>query len=59
MIINTGMRTDIPAFCSQWLLNRLQAGFVLVRNPYNPQQVITFTTIGYSPARSDIISNLR
>ena len=27
MIIQTGMRTDIPAFYSQWLLNRIEAGF--------------------------------
>lgn len=25
MIIQTGMRTDIPAFYSQWLLNRIEA----------------------------------
>lgn len=36
MIIQTGMRTDIPAFYSDWFANRLQEGFVLVRNPYNP-----------------------
>ena len=34
MIINTGMRTDIPAFYSEWFMNRIRAGFVLVRNPY-------------------------
>lgn len=39
MIIQTGMRTDIPAFYSKWFINRLKAGFVLVRNPYNPKQV--------------------
>ncbi|MGM9517053.1 MAG: DUF1848 domain-containing protein [Acidaminococcus sp.] len=39
MIINTGQRTDIPAFYGRWFLNRLQAGFVCVRNPYNPSQV--------------------
>lgn len=27
MIIQTGMRTDIPAFYSQWLLNRIAALF--------------------------------
>ena len=42
MIINTGQRTDIPAFYSRWLVNRLKAGFVLVRNPYNPQQVTRY-----------------
>ena len=34
MIINTGMRTDIPAFYSEWFINRIRAGYVLVRNPY-------------------------
>ena len=42
MIINTGQRTDIPAFYSQWFANRLRAGFVLVRNPYNPKSVIRY-----------------
>ncbi len=27
MIIQTGMRTDIPAFYSQWLLKRIAAVF--------------------------------
>jgi len=39
MIINTGQRTDIPAFYSEWFANRLKEGFVCVRNPYNPKQV--------------------
>ncbi|MCR4671725.1 MAG: DUF1848 domain-containing protein [Lachnospiraceae bacterium] len=39
MIINTGQRTDIPAFYSEWFANRLKEGFVCVRNPYNPSQV--------------------
>lgn len=39
MIINTGQRTDIPAFYSEWFANRLKEGFVCVRNPYNPNQV--------------------
>ena len=39
MIINTGQRTDIPAFYAPWLANRLKEGFVCVRNPYNPNQV--------------------
>ncbi len=39
MIINTGQRTDIPAFYSQWFANRLKEGFVCVRNPFNPGQV--------------------
>ena len=39
MIINTGQRTDIPAFYADWLANRLKEGFVCVRNPYYPGQV--------------------
>ena len=35
MIINTGSRTDIPAFFSQWFLNRVEEGFVCTKNPYN------------------------
>ncbi len=53
MILQTGMRTDIPAFYSQWFLNRLKAGFVLVRNPYNPSQV---TKYSLSPDVVDCIS---
>ncbi len=42
MIINTGMRTDIPAFYSRWLRKRVAEGFVLVRNPYDPQHVTKY-----------------
>ena len=42
MIINTGQRTDIPAFYSEWFANRLRAGFVLVRNPYAPMSVARY-----------------
>lgn len=34
MILNTGNKTDIPAFFSQWFFNRLHAGYVDVLNPY-------------------------
>ena len=39
MIINTGQRTDIPAFFPEWFANRLKEGYVCVRNPYNLAQV--------------------
>ncbi len=39
MILNTGQRTDIPAFYAEWLAGRLREGFVCVRNPYHPEQV--------------------
>ena len=47
------MRTDIPAFYSEWFINRIKAGFVLVRNPYNPIQV---TRYSLSPDVVDLIS---
>ena len=53
MIINTGMRTDIPAFYHEWLINRIKDGFVLVRNPYNPSQV---TRYSLSPEVVDLIA---
>ena len=53
MIIQTGMRTDIPAFYSEWFINRIKEGFVLVRNPYNPSQV---TKYSLSPDVVDLIA---
>lgn len=43
MIIQTGLRTDIPAFYSQWFLNRLKEGYVLVRSPYDPNLVTRYS----------------
>ena len=42
MIIQTGNRTDIPAFYARWFANRLREGFVCVRNPFNPQSVTRY-----------------
>lgn len=39
MIISASRRTDIPAFYGPWLVNRLRAGSVMVRNPFNRHQV--------------------
>ncbi|HWP97293.1 MAG TPA: DUF1848 domain-containing protein [Syntrophomonadaceae bacterium] len=39
MIISASRRTDIPAFYSEWFMNRLQQGFVYVRNPMNPKRI--------------------
>jgi hypothetical protein len=47
------MRTDIPAFYSEWLINRIKEGFVLVRNPYHPEQV---TRYSLSPEVVDLIA---
>lgn len=42
MILQTGMRTDIPAFYFEWFINRVKEGYVLVRNPYNPSAVTKY-----------------
>ncbi len=42
MILQTGMRTDIPAFYSTWFMNRVREGYVCTRNPYNPSQVTKY-----------------
>lgn len=42
MIINTGCRTDIPAYFGKWFYNRIKEGYVLVRNPYYPNQVLRY-----------------
>lgn len=53
MILHTGMRTDIPAFYVPWFVNRLRAGEVCVRNPYDPAQV---TRYRLDPAVVDLIA---
>ncbi len=39
MIISASRRTDIPSYYGDWFCRRLQAGYVLARNPMNPCQV--------------------
>lgn len=52
MILQTGQRTDIPAFYGQWLINRIEAGFVDVRNPYNP------TIVSRYPINSKVVDGI-
>ncbi|MDR3597106.1 DUF1848 domain-containing protein [Clostridium sp.] len=42
MIINTGCRTDIPAYFSEWFYNRIKDGYVYTRNPYYKNQVMKY-----------------
>ncbi len=42
MILNTGLRTDIPGFFSEWFYNRIEEGFVYVRNPYVKNQIYSY-----------------
>lgn len=39
MILSVSRRTDIPAFYSEWFMNRIREGFVYVRNPFNANQI--------------------
>ena len=52
MIISASRRTDIPAFYSKWLVNRIRDGYVCVRNPINPRQV---SKVSLSPELVDCI----
>lgn len=38
-VISASRRTDIPAFYSQWFMNRVRAGFAAVPNPNNAHAV--------------------
>ncbi|MBR1684507.1 MAG: DUF1848 domain-containing protein [Clostridia bacterium] len=53
MILQTGQRTDIPAFYTPWFLNRLREGMVCVRNPFQPESV---TRYRISPDVVDLIA---
>ena len=52
MILSCSRRTDIPAFYSEWLMNRLREHSVCVVNPFNANQV---SRIPLSPEVVDCI----
>lgn len=52
MIISASRRTDIPAFYSEWLMNRLNEGYVLAANPRNP---VRFSRISLNRQSVDCI----
>lgn len=43
MIISASRRTDIPAFYSQWFMQRIRAGFFYRVNPFNSNQLSGFS----------------
>lgn len=49
MIVSVSRRTDIPAFYSDWFFDKIEKGYVYVRNPLNRKQVskieLTPTTV--------------
>ncbi|MGL4206915.1 MAG: DUF1848 family protein, partial [Aeromonadaceae bacterium] len=52
MIISASRRTDIPAFYATWWMERVRAGFLLTRNPYNAQQI---RRVSLLPADVDLV----
>lgn len=46
VIVSASRATDIPAFYSEWLMNRLRAGYCVWRNPYSGQpQYVSFKNL--------------
>lgn len=52
MIISASRRTDIPAFYSEWFMNRIGERCLLVPNPHNPKMI---SRISLDPAVVDCI----
>lgn len=52
MILNTGARTDIAQYYSEWLFKRFEEGFVYTRNPLFPNKV---TKYELSPDKIDLV----
>jgi hypothetical protein len=52
MIICASRRTDIPAFHSEWLMNRIREGYALVRNPVAKDVV---HKVDLSPKNMDLL----
>ena len=52
MIISVSRRCDIPRFFFDWFLERLDAGFVDVKNPFNANQI---RHVSLAPADDDTV----
>ena len=52
MILSASRRTDLPNYYSDWFFNRVQEGFLDVRNPFNARQI---SRISLSPKVVDCI----
>jgi hypothetical protein len=52
MILSVSRRTDIPAFYSEWFMNRVRDGYLYVRNPFNYNQI---SKIDIKPDKVDCI----
>lgn len=52
MIISASRRTDIPAFYSEWFMNRIRAGYCTAVNPFNRKQI---SYVSLKPEDVDVI----
>lgn len=52
IIISASRRTDIPAFYTQWFVNRIRKGYCTVFNPFNRRQV---SRVSLLPQDVDVI----
>lgn len=52
LIISASRRTDIPAFYSEWFMNRIHAGYCTTVNPYNRKQI---SYVSLKPPDVDVI----
>jgi hypothetical protein len=52
VIVSISRRTDVPAFYTPWLMNRVRAGWCEVVNPFNPNQV---RTVSLRPDDVDVL----
>ena len=52
MIVSASRRTDIPAFYPDWLMGRIEAGYCLVRNPFNARSL---RRVSLDPADVDFL----
>lgn len=52
MIISASRRTDIPAFYTDWFMNRVSDEYLLLKNPFNAHQV---RRVSLSPRDVDLI----
>ena len=52
MIISASRRTDVPAFYSDWFMNRIEFGYCDVPNPFNPTQI---SRVSLKPEDVDVL----
>jgi hypothetical protein len=52
LIISASRRTDIPAFYTEWFMNRIRAGYCTVPNPFNRNQV---SVVSLRPEDVDVV----